>query len=137
MKNYLSNQGKENFGNYITNPPYINKCLYSKEKEDIYFALLNGVVISLKSNLKSRFIKKIHNGGIRDIKLSNTDAFNLLTLGRDKCIKSISSEGDIMMSIDLSDFPEEDPSIIESNTEEAIFYLDQNSQTLKIIKIKN
>jgi hypothetical protein len=138
VKNYLAKEMKESFGNYLTNPPFINKCLYNRSTEEISFGLMNGVLLNLKNNLKTKFVKRFHNGAIRDLKLFNQNDVKdiLLTLGKDRCIKAVDSEGEVRLAVDLSHFENEDPFVVDSNLEGDIYYLDENSTNLKIIKLK-
>lgn len=138
VKNYLKKEMIEKYGNYLTNPPFISKCIFNKFNDEISFALMNGVVLSLKNNLKTKFVKPLHNGSIRDLKLFNQIGLNeiILTLGKDRCIKAVNSEGEVKLCVDLSHFENEDAFAIESNSNGDIYYLDENSTNLKIVKLK-
>ena len=114
VKNYLTNELKSaKFNNYLTNPPYINKCIYNPLREEIYFGLLNGVILNLKNNLKTNYVKLIHNAMVRDMKVYNKNGLEggfLITLGKDKNIKLIDlEEGEIKLNIDLTEYINEDP----------------------------
>ena len=139
VKNYLSKEMKLSFGNYLANPPFINKCLYSKVNGDVYFGLMNGVIICLKNNFKTNFVKSLHNGALRDLKEFNQEGLGneiITTLGKDKIINAINNEGEIKLSVDLTHFVTEDPFMIDSDYLGNLYYLDENSKNLKIIKLK-
>ena len=136
VKNYLTKEMNDKFGNYLTNPPFINKCIYNRSAEEISFGLMNGFLLNLKNNLKTKFVKRFHNGAIRDLKLFNQLKDILLTLGKDRCIKAIDSDGEVRLAVDLAHFENEDPFVVDSNLEGDIYYLDENSTNLKIIKLK-
>ncbi len=138
--NFLPNELKQKaVNNYQANPPYINHCSYNPLRDEIYFCLLNGVIVNLKNNLKTNFVKLIHSSMIKDLKVYNTmDKNFLLSLGKEKCLKIVNLDDvEIKMSIDLSDFSGEDPTLIESNTSGTIVYCTSNSQNLKLIKLNN
>jgi hypothetical protein len=139
VKNYLSKEMKLSFGNYLANPPFINKCLFNKANEEVYLGLMNGVIICLKNNFKTKFVKSLHNGAIRDLKEFNQKGLNneiITTLGKDKIINAFNSEGEIKLSVDLTNFVTEDPFMIDSDSSGDLYYLDENSKNLKIIKLK-
>lgn len=139
MKNYLTNELKSSkINNYLTNPPFINKCIYNPYREEIYFGLFNGVLINLKNNLKTNYVKLIHNAQVRDMKIYNKNiGETLLTLGKDKLIKLIDLEmGEIKLNINLTEFTNEDICLVESDTLGNIYYVDSNCTNLKIIKFE-
>ena len=142
VKNYINNEFKANSNitnNYMTNPPYISQCLFDISKDEIYFSLLNGVVVALKNNLKTKYVKLVHSMMIRDMRICNfnQDSFNSITLGKEKNIKLSNLEGDIKIVVDLNEYKEEDPFMVESDSQSNLYYVDANSKNLKLIKFKN
>jgi hypothetical protein len=140
IKNFLPVELKPaNSSNYLTNPPFVNKCLYNPYREEILFGMLNGVLLNLKNNLKTNFVKLIHNGMVREIKIYNkleSIGEFLMTIGKDKIIKIIDlDQGEIKLNIDLNEFKNEDPCMIESDSLGNIFYVDGLNNNLKILKI--
>jgi hypothetical protein len=139
VKNYLTNELKSSqINNYLTNPPFINKCLYNPFREEIYFGLFNGVLINLKNNLKTNFVKLIHNSQVRDMKVYNKNNGEfLLTLGKDKTVKLINLDlAEIKLNISLTEFTNEDICLIESDTDGNIYYVDSKCTNLKVIKFE-
>jgi hypothetical protein len=142
VKNFLSNDLKgSHVNNYLTNPPFVNKCIYNPFREEILFGLLNGVLINLKNNLKTNFVKLIHNGMVREMKIYNkaeSMGYLLISLGKDKVIKLIDmEEGEIKINIDMNQFINEDPCLIESDAIGNIYYVDGMSTNLKVMRFKN
>ncbi len=135
--NFLPNELKQtSINGYQANPPYINHCSYNPRRDEIYFCLLNGVIVNLKNNLKTNFVKLTHNTMIKDLKVYNRkDIDFLLSLGKDKSLKMMNlDQVEIKLTLDLSDFAGEDPTLIESNTSGTIVFCNSNSPNLKLIK---
>ena len=77
----------EKIQNFVANPPYIHKILYNENISpgNIYLALLNGSIVSIKNNTKKNYTKSVHKCNILDMKFFKNDT--LLTLGKDSKIK--------------------------------------------------
>ncbi len=91
-------------------------------------ALLNGMILTLRKNLKKKHMKTVHNNMIIDFKLCNFDEL-LLTIGKDKKIKIIDKE---ILSIKY--YIEEEAEFIESDRNNNIIYIDKEN-ILKLIKL--
>ena len=133
IKNYLDSSET----NSISNPPYLNKVVLNKDNDEIICGMMNGYIIGLKSDLKKTNMKNIHNGCINDIKMSKFQVHNykeIITYGRDKCLKFIDPQNNFNidyyadMTCNIIDF--------DSDIHGNIFYIDDNSKMLYMMKFK-
>lgn len=127
---------KDNMGN-ISNPPYLNKVIYYKERNEIICGLMNGLLIAYSaSNLNKKRLKTIHNGSINDIKNCNFEVKEhkeLLSYGKDKCLKLINTNTfEIDYYFDISNIIDYDTS-----KDGNIFYIDNNKKCLFNMKFMN
>ena len=123
--------------NSISNPPYLNKVIVNKDNNEIICGMMNGTIIGLKSSLEKTKMKNIHNGSINDIKMSKFKIHNykeIITYGRDKCLKFIDPQNNFNidyyadMTCNIIDF--------DSDIHGNIFYIDDNSKMLYMMKFK-
>jgi hypothetical protein len=124
IKNILAKD--EQYDQYVANPAYLSKVVF--DEQNIYIALLNGVILTLRKNLKKKHLKTVHNNMITDFKLCNFDNL-LLTIGKDKKIKIIDKE-----LISIKYYIEEEAEFVESDKNNNLIYLDR-ANMLKLIKI--
>jgi len=133
IKKYLENSES----NSISNPPYLNKVILNKDNNEIICGMMNGSIIGLKSSLQKTKMKNIHNGSINDIKMSKFKIHNykeIISYGRDKCLKFIDPQDNFNidyyadMTCNIIDF--------DSDIHGNIFYIDDNSKMLYMMKFK-
>ena len=133
IKNYLDISET----NSISNPPYLNKVILNKDNDEIICGMMNGYIIGLKSDLKKMNMKNIHNGYINDIKISKFkvhDYKEIITYRRDKFLKFIVPQNNfnidyyIEMTCNIIDF--------DSDIHRNVFYIDDNSKMLYMMKFK-
>ena len=133
IKKYLDSSETNSF----SNPPYLNKVIVNNDNNEIICGMMNGSIIGLKSSLKKTKMKSIHNGNINDIKMSKFKIHNyreIISYGRDKCLKFIDPQNNfnidyyVDMSCNIIDF--------DSDIQGNIFYIDDNSKMLFMMKFK-
>ena len=133
IKKYLESSETNSF----SNPPYLNKVIVNNDNNEIICGMMNGSIIGLKSSLKKTKMKSIHNGNINDIKMSKFKIHNyreIISYGRDKCLKFIDPQNNfnidyyVDMSCNIIDF--------DSDIQGNIFYIDDNSKMLFMMKFK-
>lgn len=124
IKNILAKD--EQYGDYVANPAFLSKVLF--DEQNIYMALLNGMILTLRKNLKKKNLKTVHNNMIIDFKLCNFEDM-LLSIGKDKKIKIIDKE-----NLNIKYYIEEEAEFIESDKNNNIIYIDK-SNILKLIKL--
>jgi hypothetical protein len=124
IKNILAKD--ETYGDYVANPAYLSKVVF--DEQNIYMALLNGMILTLRKNLKKKHLKTVHNNMITDFKLCNFDNL-LLTIGKDKRIKIIDKE---MLSIKY--YLEDEAEFVESDKNNNLIYIDR-ANMLNLIKL--
>jgi hypothetical protein len=127
VKHYVE---KEQIDKYITNPPFLNKCIC--DEKGVYIGLMNGVLLSMKNNLKKKNLKSIHNSSIVEIKNCNFDGEYIISLGKDKCLKIFDKDTfKIRYTLDV----EADSFTCETDLNGNIYYIDLKNE-LKIISLK-
>jgi hypothetical protein len=124
--------------NSFSNPPYLNKIVINKDNNEIICGMMNGSIIGLKSSLQKTKMKSIHNGNINDIKMSKFKMHNnyreIISYGRDKCMKFIDPQNNFNidyyadMTCNIIDY--------DSDIHGNIFYIDDNSKMLYMMKFK-
>ena len=124
--------------NSFSNPPYLNKVIINKDNNEITCGMMNGSIIGLNSSLKKTKMKSIHNGNINDIKMSKFKMHNnyreIISYGRDKCLKFIDPQNNFNidyyadMTCNIIDY--------DSDIHGNIFYIDDNSKMLYMMKFK-
>jgi hypothetical protein len=133
IKKYLDSSETNSF----SNPPYLNKVILNKDNNEIICGMMNGSIIGLKSSLKKTKMKSIHNGSINDIKMSKFKIHNykeIITYGRDKCLKFVDPQNNFNidyyadMTCNIIDY--------DSDIHGNIFYIDDNSKMLYMMKFK-
>jgi hypothetical protein len=133
IKKYLDKSEKNSF----SNPPYLNKVIINNDNNEIICGMMNGSIIGLKSSLKKTKMKNIHNGNINDIKMSKFKIHNyreIISYGRDKCLKFIDPQNNFNidyyadMSCNIIDY--------DSDIQGNVFYIDDNSKMLYMMKFK-
>ena len=133
IKKYLDSSETNSFNN----PPYLNKVILNKDNNEIICGMMNGSIIGLKSSLKKTKMKSIHNGSINDIKMSKFKIHNykeIITYGRDKCLKFVDPQNNFNidyyadMTCNIIDY--------DSDIHGNIFYIDDNSKMLYMMKFK-
>ena len=133
IKKYLDSNDTNSF----SNPPYLNKVIVNKDNNEIICGMMNGSIIGLKSNLKKTKMKSIHNGNINDIKMSKFKVHNykeIISYGRDKCLKFIDPQN----NFNIDYYADMNCNIIDydSDANGNIFYIDDNSKMLYMMKFK-
>lgn len=94
---------------------------------------MNGLIVVLKNNLKSKLIKSVHKSMIIDLKYANFDEKNfVITTGKDNMLKltKIQNEGEVKF------YMQEDCNILtfESLSNGNIAYVKENNFNIKILK---
>jgi hypothetical protein len=108
----------------------LNKCI--ADEDCLYLGLMNGVLLSMRFNLKKKELKTIHSAAIVEVKKGHFGE-SVITLGKDKLLKIVNTN-----TFGVEYFLDVEDGVFTFETDEKgnIYYIDTNTKDLKIVSLK-